>query len=248
MANPPTKTPSLLLEAIKFASSISADTPYEELTKTAIDGGWAWHLRQHEIMPLGPVIAVNFDVLLGKTDGELQAVDTISVVVDAGPGPLSSAARNLAQASLIHLFFGRLPPRPAPVDAPRNIYEDGMEDETRSGRHDDPEPASDIALVERRTPDGLPIFVDLYALGEPGPVVTDAVLNEIEAALPGVTTVPALMALWQQNAEAFQYVQDLGNPEQRAELKRMLDRRKGELEAVASDVAPRRRSAAQVVN
>ncbi len=105
------------------------------------------------------------------------------------------------------------------------------------------EPA--VAVVERYTPDGLPVFSDLYRLGEPGPVVADAVLDAIEKVLPSITTPAALMALGQLNAEAIEFVTDLGTKEQKLELKQMVDRRKAEIED-AGNVAPRRRSSAAV--
>ena len=257
MATNQPKTPSILLEAIKFAGGIDRETAYEDLTKTALDAGWVWHLRQSDVIPLQNGMMVNFDVMLGKADGELATVDTMTVVVPNGPGPVSSAARGLASQSLIHLFFGRLPPVPVaqiktqfdrPLPAGHEDYDEpegGSRNEDLANRlHNDRE--STIAVVERRTPDGLPVFGDLYALGSPGPVVVDAVLAEIESVLPDITSNGALMALWQENVEAMQYVQDLGTGEQRQDLKRMLDRRKAAIEESGA-VAPRRRSA-QVVN
>lgn len=254
MAAPNTKTPSILLEAIKFAGSIDRETPYEELTKVALDAGWVWHLRQAAVEDMGTNSLFHFDVLLGKTDSpDLSVVDTISVAVLAQVGPLSSVARNTASASLLHLFFGRLPPAPAATPAGRaEDYPVREADDSPSGKtaryRDEEYPANEtpaVAVVERHTPDGLPIFGDLYALGQPGPVVVDAVLDEIEAVLPDVMSVAALGALWQNNIEAMQYVQDLGTSNQRQALKGLLDRRKAAIED-AGNVAPRRRSAATV--
>lgn len=253
MANPPNKTPSILLEAIKFATALDQTIPYNELPKAALDAGWVWYLRQAGVINTeNGQFLVDFDVMLGKTDGELQVVDTLTVQIPGNVLPVTSTARYHATQSLIHLFFGRLPPAPEPVMAakgPVAMMDDDTPREPRSlheyedAQREEPEPA--IAVVERRTPDGLPVFIDLYSLGRPGPVVANEVLNVIEDTLPSITTLAALGALFTVNGDLMDFMKDLANPTQRQDLKAMLDKRKTEIED-AGNVAPRRRSTAAV--
>lgn len=245
MATATPRNSSLLIEAIKFASTVPPETPYAELTRTAFDAGWVWYLRQTETLVVsGGNFLVSFDVMLGKDADSLAVVDTISVQVSGSVGPISTQARGLAQASLVHLFFGRLPP--AEPERPNRAGLHRAQDEEPEDRYPDTQTDEPpLAIVERRTPDGLPLFVDLYALGGvPGTEVVDAVIDVIAETLPGLTTVAALIALGTHNAEAIQYVQDLGTNAQRQELKRMIDTRKSELES--ADVAPRRRAPQRV--
>lgn len=249
MANAPnTKQPVLLADALAYGREQS-DTPYENLLTKAAEDGWNLRLTQRgEPVAHAHGVLINFDVLLGKDGGPLERVETITFNTSPTIGPVSMLARMNANTTLIHLFFGRLPPEPdrapaPPADEPTYVRE---ADDTPPPRERVYADEPDIAVVERRTPDGLPIFGDLYALGQPGPVVVEAVLDVMSDTLPEVTSIAALTALWTNNVEAMQYVQDLGESDQRQQLKRMLDRRKSEIEDGGS-VAPRRRSP-QVVN
>lgn len=247
MAAAPAPKTSLLLDAINFASTVDRNTPYEDLTKVAHDAGWVWYLRQIGVEALQTSFLVHFDVMLGKKDDNtLSVVDTISVQLPAPLGPLSSHARQLAQGSLIHMFFGRLPPAPtAPAEpvaaASRAPVANGHDAEPVPYAEED-EGTTGVAVVKSRTPDGLPVFVDLFEIGLPGNVVAASVLDEIEDVLPSVTSTAALNAILTVNPDLIPFFSDLAAPSQRKQLKDMLDARKAAI-AAAGDVAPRRRSA-----
>lgn len=257
MAPPNVKT-SLLPEALAYCRE-QGDVPYERLLSKAAEDGWAVRLTQRgEPLVHSTGVLVSFDVLLSRSDNSAtpERVETVTMNVAPTIGPVSMLARVNAEPTLVHLFFGRLPPQPErpaapdagvserdrqyrPEDDPQNL-----EREERSVKRllqDEPE----VAVVERRTPDGLPVFKDLYAIGQPGPTVVAAVLDEIADVLPSITSTEALGAIFSSNPDLVDFLKDLADPEQRVDFKRMMDNRKAEIEEMGN-VAPRRRSAREV--
>ena len=249
MANPPTPKTTLLTEAIAFGKT-QAETPYENLLGAAAEAGWGVRLTQRgEPVAHSNGLLVSFDVLLNKDDGPYERVEMVSMNVSLNTLDVSLAARLGTMRSLIYMFFGRLPPaapvqaaatapqRPAPV---ANGH-DTDEEDAQPMRED--EGTTAVEVVKSRTPDGLPVFVDLFEIGMPGNIVAASVLDEIADVLPSVNSTAALNALMSVNPDLIPFFSDLAAPSQRKELKDMLDARKAALTA-SSDVAPRRRSAA----
>lgn len=206
----------------------------------------------------GPGFLVSFAVLVGrKDDGDMEFIDEVSIVVPAQAGPISVGARRQILPSLIYTLFGRLPPAPPQQPMQRQDVELPDEDveidvaddvpEWQRAAEPDKTPAQRlnggdvVNVVAKRTPDGLPLFKDLYAIEDESSIeLVNAVINEVSDALPGITTAAGLTALWSNNEEAMTFVKDFGTPEQRKALQDMMARRKGHIEAGFAE--PRRRN------
>jgi hypothetical protein len=106
-----------------------------------------------------------------------------------------------------------------------------------------------VRVVERREPDGLPIFRDLY---EVGPDEADSTREIIAAVLEEVRTflesasAEQVDALAIKNPELVTFVKDLGTPADSAELRTLVTARKAAL--AAAPVPKRRVSALQRAN
>ncbi len=253
MAPAKTNSSPMLTELRKFAVNV-IDLPYEQLLPTAAEAGWEYRLVQRDVVftPLNEYM-VTFDVLVGR-EGTFEPLDAVSVTIPASSGrpvyPVSLVARVQALQTLIYLFFGRLPPQPAPaehvevrtddVDIVLPEGEGEAEQEQEYIVEDDIEP---INVVASREPDGVPIFVDLYSLGDPSADVIAAVLDEVDDFLERASSVEQINAMGMKNPEMIKFIKDLGRPEDAEKFKDMVDRRRNLVAPPVLSNARRRTSA-----
>lgn len=267
-STPSERLPSLLAQLREWLSTVADDHPYNDLPRLARDAGWDWLLRQSSVQPTDSTIVVTFQVLIGRvgTDAaRFEYVDEATFALPAVPGPVSVAARAQINPTIIYMLFGRLPPtaaQPAPTekvvvemdDDDVNLDSRGDSVDVDDRRDDEIEPpvtGADIpawepgvglpdVVVERI--DGVPVFADLDDIKAPSGDVIVAVTNEVNAALVKMTTVDQVMDMWNRNEAVFGWLQDFATPEQRSAIAGAFKRRRGQIEAGFSDVAPRRRA------
>lgn len=254
MAPAKTNSSPMLAELRKFAANV-IDLPYEQLLPTAAEAGWEYRLVQRDVVftPLNEYM-VTFDVLVGR-EGTFEPLDAVSVTIPASANrpvyPVSLVARVQALQTLIYLFFGRLPPQPAPtehveVEAPAGGGDIVLSDEDApddGGEYVDRGPADPIQVVASREPDGVPIFVDLYSLGDPSAEVIAAVLDEVDDFLERASSVEQINAMGMKNPEMIKFIKDLGRPEDAEKFKDMVDRRRNLVAPPVLSNARRRTSA-----
>jgi len=242
------KTPTLLPELRTFATNVK-DLPYEQLLPAAADAGWQTQLQQVDATgQTDGTVLVTFQVFVGKED-RFEPYDLLSVKVAPGPGPVSAVARKIALESLVPLFFGRYPQAPAPQQPIEGkvIRTDDVDivlpDDTPEQDYVDNEPAPPINVIARTEPDGVPIFIDLYASGEKSADLIAAVLDAVDDFLERAQSVETINAMGTKNPMMIKFIKDLGTPEDSAALMDMITRRRN---LVAPPVLSnaRRRSAA----
>ena len=244
MASAP-KTPSLLPELRTLAANIK-DLPYDQLLPAAAEAGWQTQLQQTDAQgQTDGTVLVTFQVFVGKED-RFEPYDLLSVKVAPGPGPVSAVARRIALESLVPLFFGRYPQVAPPAQQPaQTIRTDDVDIVLKDDEQEylEDEPAAPIEVVARHEPDGVPIFVDLYALGDPSSEVITAVLDAVDDFLERAQSVETINAMGTKNPMMIKFIKDLGTPEDSAALMDMITRRRN---LVAPPVLSnaRRRSAA----
>lgn len=269
------KNPAVLAEWAKFRENLPPSTPYENLLGIAAEAKFVHHLRQKEIVPLpdGGLLAT-FEVLIGSETSPLELYDTVSMRMSGAPGPVSFAARVQLESTLIYLFFGRMPPAPpARVAEPEQTVdasegegdikldfddtaaESTSEAEDRGFTPDAYEPTAPepLDIIDHKEPDGVPIFKDLYSVGGPdltADVVIAAVMEVIKPFSIRVSSKEELLALYTKNPDLNQFMIDFGTPEERLDLKTVLDRALARLSEKPREVripggtgsaAPRRR-------
>lgn len=247
------KVPSFLAELFEFTGNLK-DLPYGDLAKAVMDAGWITALAETAVIPTAAgTVLVTFDVMVGKSYDALERLDSITMTMAGNPGPISIAARISARESVIFLLTGRLPPRPeaaaVPPPAPGQMN-GGDEHEVDMGDGEDdvylePEEKAAVKVVERREPDGLPIFRDLYEIGpseadSTGEIVV-AVLEEVRSFL-GNASAEQVDALAVKNPDLVTFIKDLGTPADAAALRDAVMLRKAELSK--GKVEPRRRTSA----
>jgi len=248
------KPTPLLADLYADVKSLPADTPYADLEPLLAEKGWLYRLVELDAIPcMDGTVVMRFDVILGRVaeDGNyaLERVDSISMKMPPNPGPVSVAARVSARESVIYLLTGRLPNRaPAAASAPQAERQVEMPDRdivlpTDDGGELVTEDTPEIRVVERREADGLPIFMDLYALGSPSKDVVNAVLDEVSQFLE-TATLEQITALGAKNADMMKFIKDLGTDEDVAELKAMIGKRREALTLPPQGAAMRRRAAA----
>lgn len=264
MANPPRA--SILPDLQTYLRSVAPDAPYENLGSDAAAAGWIWRLRQVDIALVKdglehPALLVHFEVLIGKELDKLEVFDTVSVMLNAVPGPISAAARLQLTETLLYLFFGRLPPKPPTAEYPKPntepVYDarttnaaldqaltfgQGSEDGDDTEPEQEPIEQGTLNVVIGKTPDGLPLFEDLYALGEDSGAVVDAFMDVFIEAINQIKSIETLHAFYNKSVKAVEFVKDF-RAERSSEITRALNTRKGQIEGGFTDV-PRRRSAA----
>ena len=243
---PAPKTPSLLPELRTLARNIK-DLPYDQLLPAAADAGWQTQIQQVEAQGQADgTVLVTFQVFVGKDD-KFEPYDLLSVKVAPGPGPVSAVARRIALESLVPLFFGRYPQVAAPAQpAAQTIRTDDVDivlPDVEEQQEYVNTPLPPIEVVARHEPDGVPIFVDLYALGDPSAEVITAVLDAVDDFLERAQSVETINAMGTKNPMMIKFIKDLGTPEDSAALMDMITRRRN---LVAPPVLSnaRRRSAA----
>ena len=257
---PPIKTskaPSFLSELAQLAGNLK-DLPYNETAAAVADAGWISLLAQTDVTPspTGAVL-VTFDLMVGRSYDALERFDSITVTMPPNPGPVSVAARIAARESVIFLLTGRLPPprveQAAPPPAAGQMNGGDEHHVDMSGGDVDlgavVETLHLVRVVERREPDGLPIFRDLYEVGpdeaDSTREIIAAVLDEVKTFLESASA-EQVDALALKNPELVTFVKDLGTPADSAELRTLVTARKAAL--AAAPVPKRRVSALQRAN
>lgn len=241
------KTPSFLAELAQLAGNLK-DLPYTNLARALADAGWISLLAQTDVTPSpSGTVLVTFDVMVGKSYESLERLDAITVTMPPNPGPVSVAARISARDSVLFLMTGRLPPRPEAAAPPPAAGQMNGGDETHRVDMADADvelPGEDkptVRVVERREPDGLPIFRDLDAIPEAEADtadIIDTVMAEVRQFIGGASA-EQVDALLIKNPEMATFVKDLGRPTDWEEFKALGMRRKAELSTPA--MTPRRR-------
>jgi hypothetical protein len=252
--------------AADFAQFIvnSTNVAYPDLAAHWNSSEWKYRLRQTDVtLAADATVLISTEVSIGPSWDRLEPFDTVTIRLPQGLGPISLAARMQLEQSLIGAVFGRYPaPAPimsAPVPRPAAEQMNGGDEQhvvmndadVRLGVEDEQEyvnaPPSAVApvnVVAKREPDGLPIFVDLYELGNPAGDVIDSVLPEIADFLQLAMTVEQVAALATKNPDVLTFIKDFGDDQDRRELKAMVDKRRAELSVSAAAAArdvPRRR-------
>ncbi|MFA5898825.1 MAG: hypothetical protein WC829_06895 [Hyphomicrobium sp.] len=239
------KTPPILPELVKFVETIGADVPYEKLLQTATEAGWQYRLVQKDaqLFDDGNTL-LTFDVQVGR-DGVYDQFDAVSIKLLPNIGPVSLAARLQLVPTLIYLFFGRLPPQAgAPVQhqtinagpGDGDIVLPGADggEYVNGGETDEPE---GLDLIDRTEPDGVPIFKDLYAVGEEAGTIVDTLLEQLGAFLKSAGSVEQVLAVYTKNDETMQFLKDFGDDQDKADLKSLLDQAKERLTRAAAPPA-----------
>lgn len=244
-----TSAPAFARELYGFAASL-ADTPYNELAKAFFDAGWLSRLVETGTTACyDGTVLVHFDLLVGREIDMLEKVDSFTMRMPIGAGPVSVAARMAARETVIYLLSSRLPPMQQPAAAPVVVPTAVVDDEPLPGEVPPAPVAAEteveptVRVVERREADGLPIFRDLYEIGADevrttGDIIT-AVLDEVQSFLAATESPEAVNALATKNPEMMQFVRDVGTEEDIDDLKAMVAKRRNELARPAG--APRRR-------
>ena len=217
---------SMIRELYHFVRSLPADMPYADLAGAVQSAGWIWRLVERYTYASSPnLYLVRFDVLIGKAtvDTELEHFDTISMSVPAEAPSPSLIARLNAAVTLMYMVFGRLPPQPVPQPAPQPAPQPVEMAEP------EPEPVEEAPAWTKReqvpvtirsttTPDGIPVFEDLYEKSGTPDAIVDAALTRFENAAAEITDPSLLGVLWSKNEAAVEFIKDFGNNEDKGAL------------------------------
>lgn len=238
----PSKSSPLFADLRTFVANLT-DVPYDKLLSTAAEAGWQYRLVQRDIVctPQGGAL-VTFDVHVGR-DGVLEPFDSVSIGVPAAPQvglyPASLIARAQITPTLIHLFFDRLPLL-KPAEPPVTVVADDRDVELPGERPVAPA-APSLNVVARREPDGVPIFTDLYQLGEPTADVIGAVLDEVDDFLQRASSVEQINAMGAKNGRVIEFFRDLGEQKDIDEFMALVNERRNVLAPPKLATTPRRR-------
>lgn len=257
--------------AIDFASFLadSAKVDYADLGQHFRDSAWKYRLIQRSAVPTPDGGAlIDTDILIGPDYDKLELFDTVTLKMPPNIVPMSLLVRQNIFASLLGAVFGRFPPEPVvqmappaprpgqmnggdsrPVNAIDNHQHPGED----AGEYVEDDTAPSVNVVAKREPDGLPIFVDLFAMdgplkGVPAGAIIDSVLEEVGSFLALASSLEQIDALALKNPDMKAFIKDLGDEQDRAELTAMVLARRKELTvpaAAAAANAPRRRQRAQ---
>lgn len=243
--------PSWLEELHEF-SKLAVSVPYEKLTQHYRDAGWLWALRETDVISCHDgTVCISFDLVVGRSVTTLERLDSLTMRMAPGPGPLSTAARVMAGPSILFLLSGRLPPQPQQQAAQQAPLANGdarvveMNDRDMPIDEDGGEyvaTGKPLDVVARREADGLPIFVDLYGLGGETGNILDALLAAVDDFAGKAESSEQLKALYNRNTDAMQFVKDFGDARDKAALKKILDDNNARLTPTAAVAAPRRRA------
>ena len=225
--------PPLLHELHEFVRGVPVDTAYHELASVAWAAGWMWMMTEFDCRIVSPgFVMVRFSVEVGHRDrSDFEVVDTISMMVpQEAPSP-SLFARLNAQVALTYMIFGRLPPQPqAPAAvAEREWTEEVEEDQAPAPepeipwRANEPKPRAEIPkLIQRRTPDGLPVMIDPYPLdGIPATELATAIMVVFDDNIDAPGDRAGVTAMWTKNQSAASFVMDFGTAEEKKRLSTM---------------------------
>lgn len=247
MASPSKTSSALFADLAAFVANLG-DVPYDKLLSTAAEAGWTYRLTQRDLvfLPNGGTL-LTFDVHVGR-DGTLEFFDSVSLGVPGNNGlyPVSLIARAQIVPTLIQLFFNRLPPMVAqPPKSPAVIDATGTEGDIVLPGENAPADLPRLDVVARREPDGVPIFRDLYAMGDPTADVIGAVLDELDDFLQRASSVEQIDAMGRKNPHVISFVKDLGKQADVDEFMGLVNERRNILAPPQlTATAPRRRGAA----
>lgn len=249
--------------ALDFASFLadSAKVDYADLGQHFRDSAWKYRLLQRSAVPTSDGGAlIDTDILIGPDFDKLELFDTVTLKMPPNIVPMSLLVRQNIFASLLGAVFGRFPPEPvvqmappAPRPGQMNGGEMHNDPEELGGEYVEDDTAPSVNVVLKREPDGLPIFVDLFAMdgplkGVPAGAIIDSVLEEVGSFLALASSLEQIDALALKNPDMKAFIKDLGDEQDRAELTAMVLARRKELTvpaAAAAANAPRRRQRAQ---
>lgn len=262
------KTPSFLPELKAFAANLK-DVPYDKLLETAAAAGWDYQLQQVDAIGLADAsVLVTFQILVGKpAEGRYEPFDVVSARLPPAPGPVSLAARMQLMPTLVWMFFGRLPPPPAAAEQTIDMDRQPDGDVKLPGEEPlAPEPEQEYVprremkmpnLVDHVEPDGVPIYIDLDSVPEQfdSGTIIDALLEDMDRAAVRFDSKAQVLALYSKNADAVDFLKELGTEADKVRLKELLDRHVNRIEdntetrevripANKSATTPRRRRAA----
>ena len=225
--------PPLLHELHEFVRGVPTDTAYHELATVAWAAGWIWKMTEFDCRVAAPgFVMVRFSVEVGHKDRDgFEDVDTISMMVpQEAPSP-SLFARLNAQVALTYMIFGRLPPQPqAPAAVAEREWTEEVEEDPAPAsepeipwRANEPKPRAEIPkLIQRRTPDGLPVMIDPYPLdGIPATELATAIMAVFDDNIDAPGDRAGVTAMWTKNQSAASFVMDFGTAEEKKRLSTM---------------------------
>jgi hypothetical protein len=191
-----------------------------------------WKMTEFDCHVAAPgFVMVRFSVEVGHKDRDgFEDVDTISMMVpQEAPSP-SLFARLNAQVALTYMIFGRLPPQPqAPAAVAEREWTEEVEDQAPAPEPEIPwranegKPRAEIPkLIQRRTPDGLPVMIDPYPLdGIPATELATAIMVVFDDNIDAPGDRAGVTAMWTKNQSAASFVMDFGTAEEKKRLSTM---------------------------
>ena len=255
---PPTKRPAasstLRTELLEFARN-NAETRYEDLPAVYAET-WVHRLLETGTTPMPDgMVLVHFDLHIGHDAASLEYLDSLTMRMPAGQGPVSLAARVAATQTVIYLVSGRLPPPAVMPMAGNTPQPDGRNVQVEMEDTDVELPRSEVApklelsldLVASTEPDGLPILRDLYAIGANESTSASATIErllDVVYTFMERASAEQVNAFAVKNADALEFVKDMGSAEQKDELMRIVSDRRRALAVLDDRPTPRRRSVA----
>lgn len=251
----------ILTELHTFVAKIDDKVEYKDLPTVMRKDGWIWQLREREVRPLAnDMLMFTFDFWIGKSVEQLVLLDRVSTMLNAqhAGSAISLLARLSLDQTLIYLVTGRLPPppaaaQPAPQAPPARGRVVPIADEDFELPEDEVEEApAPVARPSRAAvdvlfdtePDGVPLLVDPYELGEAKEDIIDGMLTLVEDTLPKLQTLEALQAFWTKNQKEFVFVSDFGTAADKQRLPSLFKARQTQLGTMMPQAEePRRRGA-----
>lgn len=245
---PTPKTPSFLPDWDIFRKNLPADHPFERLLPDASAAGFDFDLEQLSAVGLADAsVLVTFMVHIGK-DGKFEPYRQVSMHLLSSIGPVTLAARLQVNTTLIHMFFGRLPDQAptqtvdvgrAPIgdivlpEEPETEEQEYVEDSAPISRRAAAEAAKMPSLIDHLEPDGVPVFRDLDDIPDQFSTaeIIAQFLTDVDAAAVKFSSAEQVLALFTKNAEAVDFLKELGSPDDRTALKGLLDKHQARLEA-----------------
>lgn len=262
---PPTKAPAWAIEFAQFIAA-SAKIAYNDLPQHFSDSQWKYRLVHRATIPSPDGAAiVETDLLIGPSIDKLEYFDTLTMKMPPNIAPLTLITRQNLVPTMLSVVFGRLPPvqdivvpQPGPGqvnggDVHLTPEQAGVTAANDGGEYVD-EGAALPNVVERREPDGLPIFTDLYSMdgalkGASTGDTIDAVLEEVRDFLAMAQSLEQVDALALKNPNLRTFIKDFGDDQDTKTLADLVTSRRRQLTvpaaAAAAANAPRRRVRAQ---
>lgn len=246
-------SPAILDDWNTFRENLPPDYPYEKLLQAAWDADFRTDLEQVGVEGLADAsVLVTFMVHIGRKGEKLEPYRLVSMHLLSSIGPVTLAARLQVQTTLVHIFFGRLPPAPSEqtVDVGRQPEgdiklpgEDPLppEDEPEQEYVDAPPPRRGPkmpSLIDHVEPDGVPVFIDLDDVPNDftSAQIVEQFLKDVDAAAVKFDSLAQLHALYTKNEMAIGFIKDdqVASDEDRQKLADLMERHSQRIEAAAS--------------